>query len=375
MTVGPPCGRAPRVAVGVAALAMVLAACGPTPPVVSPSAPASDAPPASATPATSPDPLATTPAPTATSIPVDPGAARLVWTVDAAGGGGIWTTDLAGGDVRTLVAGLGDTGGTIRDATIVGDAVVYLRDSPAGPRLWIVGPETLATPVIDGVVAFVVDGDGRIVAARDAGASIELLGLGPLGPGGTIPGSPARIGSVSTVGTVDTSIGPFGLAVSPDGRWVAAGWVGGRVDIHGPTWSTLRDVGAPLAVGDDGTLLATVGRAGEAYRLEAGDPPELVELASPDSDPLVAPGTTIVAWPVVDEGGALTAVEVRDLLGGTATTPYPASGLATNVREVAADHVLLEATAFDPLVRTVGYLDLRDGRFATFEAAAPPPPR
>jgi hypothetical protein len=33
--------------------------------------------------------------------------------------------------------------------------------------------------------------------------------------------------------------------------------------------------------------------------------------------------------------------------------------------------VLLEATAFDPLARTVGIVDRRDGRFATFEASAP----
>jgi hypothetical protein len=41
------------------------------------------------------------------------------------------------------------------------------------------------------------------------------------------------------------------------------------------------------------------------------------------------------------------------------------------VREVTTTLVILEATAFDPLHRTVGVLDLRDGHFASFEAAAP----
>lgn len=353
---------------GVAILAgAALAGCGPTVPDPTRSAPTTV--PSASTAPSSPAIATPTVAPSPSEDPVDPAAARLVWTVDAAGGAGIWTTDLAGGDVRTYVAGLGDGGAAIRDATLVGEAVVYLRDSPAGPRLWIARPETPPAPILDGVVAYVVTGDGSVVAARDAGGTIELLRVGPLdGPGGSV-GEPIRIGTVSTVGTVDTSVGPFGLAVSPDGRSVAAGWVGGRVDVLGPTWSTRRDVGAPLAVGDDGALLATTGRAGEAYRLEGED---LVELAPPDSDPVVAPGTTLVAWPVVDAAGTLTAVEVRDLAGGPAS-PFPARGLATNVRELTPDHVLLEATAFDPLVRTVGFLDLRDGRFFTFEATAPTP--
>ncbi len=135
----------------------------------------------------------------------------------------------------------------------------------------------------------------------------------------------------------------------------------------GPTPASLDDVGAPLVVADDGRLVAVTGRAGEAYLVD-GD--RLVELAPVDSDPLALPGTGWVAWPSVAEDGGLVAVEVRDLLAGTTET-YPAGGLATNVRELTASHVILEATAFDPLRRTVTVVDRRDGRWATFEATAP----
>jgi hypothetical protein len=73
---------------------------------------------------------------------------------------------------------------------------------------------------------------------------------------------------------------------------------------------------------------------------------------------------------VVGADGELVAVEVHDLLGGSGRT-YPAGGLATNVREITGDHILLEATAFDPLRRTIAYLDLADDRFTVFEADAP----
>ena len=43
------------------------------------------------------------------------------------------------------------------------------------------------------------------------------------------------------------------------------------------------------------------------------------------------------------------------------------------LRKYEPDHVLLETTPFDPLHRTIGYLELGDGRFGTFEAAAPAP--
>jgi hypothetical protein len=38
---------------------------------------------------------------------------------------------------------------------------------------------------------------------------------------------------------------------------------------------------------------------------------------------------------------------------------------------VTPDHVILEATAFDPQSRTVTVVDRRDGGLATFEAPAP----
>jgi hypothetical protein len=41
------------------------------------------------------------------------------------------------------------------------------------------------------------------------------------------------------------------------------------------------------------------------------------------------------------------------------------------VREISAEHVVLEATAFDPLTRTIGIVDRSTARFQTFEAPAP----
>ena len=123
-------------------------------------------------------------------------------------------------------------------------------------------------------------------------------------------------------------VGPFGFAISPDGRTVAAGWVGGPVEVIGPKPATLRDIGAPLVVADDGRIVAVTGRVGDAYLLE-GD--KLVELAAPESDPVAVPGSGLVAWASIGDDGALDAVEVRDLLAGTSET-YPAGGTATNVR-------------------------------------------
>jgi len=110
-----------------------------------------------------------------------------------------------------------------------------------------------------------------------------------------------------------------------------------------------------------------MGRSGEAYLVD-GD--RLIDLAPPESDPLAVPGTGVVAWAVVDASGELSAVDVRDLLAGTNET-YPVGGPATNVVSVTATHVILEATAFDPLTRTVAVIDRTDGRAATFLASAP----
>ena len=298
---------------------------------------------------------------TTSGDPIDPAAARLVWTVDAAGGAGIWTTDLAGGDVRSFVSGADDSGGAIRDATAIGDVIVFIRDTPGGPVLWLARGDGPPTVLLDGVAEFVVGADDLVVAVRDEGPVRRLYridlrsgaaaGIGELPP---TPNSP--------------EIGPFGTAVAPDGLSVAAGWVGGPVVVVGPNPARYRDVGAPLVVDDDGLLVASTGRAGEAYRVE-GD--TLTELAPPDSDPAVAPGSGIVAWGALGEDGTLRSVELRDLLSGDSRS-YPGSGRATNVRAVTGDHVILEATAFDPLSRTVAYLELATGRFAVFEAAAPP---
>ena len=85
---------------------------------------------------------------------------------------------------------------------------------------------------------------------------------------------------------------------------------------------------------------------------------------------MAVPGSGLVAWASIGDDGALEAVEVRDLLAGTSET-YPAGGTATNVTALTADHVILEATAFDPGTRTIGVVDRRSGRFETFEASAP----
>ena len=180
--------------------------------------------------------------------------------------------------------------------------------------------------------------------------------------------SPAAIAELD-VPDHGPQVGPFGFAISPDGRTVAAGWVGGPVEVIGPASASFRDIGAPLVVGDDGRILAVTGRVGDAYLLD-GD--RLVELAAPESDPLAVPGSGVVAWASIGEDGGLRAVEVRDLIAGTSET-YPADGVATNVVGLGADLVLLEATAFDPVTRTVGVVDRRTATFETFEASAPAP--
>ena len=334
--------------------------CGPTPttgPVASAATPAPQGSPATGGPAASGSPSGSADLPA-----VDPAEGRLVWLVDRAGGLGVWTTDLAGGDVHPYLTGFDEDGTAIRDAQLVGQDVALLRDvpAPAGAELWLVSLTAPPRLLLDRVETYVVRGDREILAVRDEGTTRSIWSV----PTGSDP-------PVSVAGLAfpdgDPELGPFGFAVSPDGRTVAAGWVGGPLEVIGPVPASYADKGAPLVVADDGRLIGVTGRAGEAYRVD-GD--RLVELAPADSDPLAMPGTGWVAWPSVAEDGRLTAVEVRDLLAGRSET-YPAAGLATNVRELSASHVILEATAFDPLTRTVTVVDRRDGRSATFEATAP----
>ena len=294
---------------------------------------------------------------------VDPGAARLVWLVDRAGGFGIWTTDLAGGDVRTYLAGLDEAGVTLRDAAIVGADIVVVRDGPTS-ALWLIpeaGGRDTPRVLLDRVVEYRILSSEEVLAVRDDGGARELWRV-------PLDGSrPTRIWVVPLPADGGGELGPFGVAISPDGQTLAAGWVGGPVEVIGPAPASLLDIGAPLVVEDSGRLVAVTGRAGEAYTLTG----EILEvLAPPDADPGSLSGTGIVAWGIVGADGTLEAVEVHDLLGGSGRL-YPASGRATNVHELTRDHVLLEATAYDPLHRTVAYLDLTDGRFALFEADAP----
>ena len=288
--------------------------------------------------------------------------ARLVWLVDRAGGLGVWTTDLAGGDARSYVAQLDEDGTSLRDAHPVGDDVVLIRETPSAPTpvLWVVSRTAPMRSLLDAVDSFVVSGDREVLAVRDEGSTRTIWRVP------TVGAAPAVAVASFPLPPAGPELGPFGFAVSPDGRTVAAGWVGGPVQVAGPAPASFRDLGAPLVVDDDGRIVAVTGRAGEAY-LVAGD--GLTALAPPDSDPLAIPGSGVVAWATI-ENDKLTSVEIRDLLAGTSAS-YPVDAVPLKVRKVDPTYVLLEATAFDPLSRTVGILDRRDGRFTTFEAPAP----
>lgn len=295
----------------------------------------------------------------ASQAAIAPGVARLVWLVDRAGRFGVWTTDLVGGDVRTYLADLDEAGISLRDPGLVGDEVVVIREA-ATAELWVLSQTAPPRLLLDNVNSFVQSGAREVVAVRDVG-TVRAIWRVPLDGG-----SPAAMAELP-VPDHGPQVGPFGFAISPDGRTVAAGWVGGPVQVIGPAAATFRDIGAPLVVADDGRIVAVTGRVGDAYLLEGG---RLVELAGPESDPLAVPGSGVVAWSSITEEGSLLAVEVRDLLAGTTET-YPAEGAAANVRELTADHVVLEATAFDPGTRTVGVVDRGGDRFQTFEASAP----
>jgi len=241
----------------------------------------------------------------------------------------------------------------------LGAEVVVIRDGPTA-ELWVLSQTDPPRLLLDDVVSFVPSGPGEVLAVRDVETLREIWRV-------PLDGGPAAGIAGLLVPDHGPQLGPFGFAISPDGRTVAAGWVGGPVEVIGPASATHRDIGAPLVVADDGRIVAVTGRVGDAYLLEGGRP---VELAKPESDPLAVPGSGVVAWASLGEDGALVAVEVRDLLAGTSET-YPAEGVATNVHELTTDHVVLEATAFDPMTRTVGVVDRRSGRFQAIEAAAP----
>jgi hypothetical protein len=338
----------------MALLVAIAIGCGPVTPSVSAPVSSGEVPPTSAATAVSAVP---------SLPPIPPGAGRLVWLVDRGGHLGVWTTDLAGGDVAVYATGLDEAGIALRDARLVGDDVAFIRETPATPtsELWVVSRGTPPRLLLDRVATFVVSGEEEVLAVRDEGAKRAVWRVPTTGA------PPLSIAQLPLPPDMP-SLGPFGFAISADGRTVAAGWVGGPLEIIGPIPSSHRDLGAPLIVDDDGRLLAVTGRVGEAYRVDGGG---LVELAPADSDPIVLPGTGTMAWAAVGEDGRLLAVEVRDLSTGANET-LPATGLPTNVTELSATHVIVEATAFDPLERTVGIVDRRDGRYATFQAAAPP---
>ncbi len=333
----------------------------PTPPIPPTPPPASGAPSSGCRSSGAPDGVLPCGSAVASPSPaeIQPGVARLVWLVDNAGRFGVWTTDLVGGDVRTYLADLDEAGISLRDPRPVGDEVVVIRDA-ATAELWVLSQTAPPRLLLDNVNSFVQVGAREVVAIRDAG-TVRAIWRVPLGGA-----APAAISELA-VPDHGPQVGPFGFAISPDGRTVAAGWVGGPVEVIGPASATFRDIGAPLVVADDGTIVAVTGRVGDAYLLE-GD--RLVELAGPESDPLAVSGSGVVAWASIAEDGGLTAVEIRDVLAGTSET-YPADGIATNVQEVTADHIILEATAFDPATRTVGVVDRQSGAFETFEASAP----
>ena len=216
---------------------------------------------------------------------IGPGVGRLVWLADRAGRFGIWTTDLAGADVRTYRSDLDEVGTSLRDARLVGEDVVVIRDGPTA-ELWILSPTAPPRLLLDNVNSFVQSGARELVAVRDVG-TVRAIWRVPL------DGSAAAVIAELPVPDHGPQVGPFGFAISPDGRTVAAGWVGGPVEVIGPKPGRLRDIGAPLVVADDGRIVAVTGRVGDAYRLD-GD--RLVELAAPESDPLAVPGSGLVAW-------------------------------------------------------------------------------
>jgi hypothetical protein len=350
---------AQRVGGLVFALATVSAACGQS--IPSPSIPSSSGGPAPTGGSVLPSDGATPAASPAPPGVVGASEGRLVWLVDSAGRAGLWTTDLVGGDARTYLAALDEGTTTIRDPIPLDDTIVFIADRPGGSELRAIAPGAVARLLLDRVVTIQPDGPDTIVAVRDDGTTRQVVRVHIDGA------APEQLLELPLPVDAVTGSGPFGVAVSPDRRTIAAGWVGGDVTVAGPSPATLTDVGAPLVVGDDGGLAAVIGRAGDAYLVTAAGP---VELAPPDSDPLTLPGTGFVAWPVLDPAGALVAIEVRDVLADARRT-YPAGGEANGIREFRPDHILLEATAFDPLARTVGYLALEDGRFGSFEATAP----
>ena len=338
----------------LALIAAMAAGCG----LVPPSGPTSSG--SRSSPPAVPSPSAATTGVPASAAAIEPGVGRLVWLVDRAGNLGVWSTDLAGGDVRTLAADLDEAGNSLREPHPIGEDVVVIRDAARGPQLWLLSQTAPPRLLLDGVETFVVENDETVLAVQDQRATRGIW---------RVPTSGAAPVALAELPIPDESpeLGPFGFALSPDGQTVAAGWVGGPGVVAGPTQGTFGGSGAPLVVADDGRVIATTGRAGEAYLVD-GD--RLVELAPADSDPLAMPGTASVAWGSVGADGGLVAVEVRDLLAGTSET-YPAAGPATNVIELTPDHVVLEATPFDPLTRTVTVIDRHDGRSTTFEASAP----
>ena len=325
--------------------------------LVAPTGPAGSGPAPAATPSLPTTEVSGAPEPPA----IDPAVGRLVWLADSAGGLGVWTTDLAGGDVRPYLLDIDTETIALRDALPVGRDVALIRDtSGAAGQLYVASLTDPPRLVLDSVETFVVDRDRELLAVRDDGAMRAIWRV-------PIDGSPPAVIAEIPVPDDSPELGPFGFAVSPDGRTVAAGGVGGPLEVVGPAPGSFHDLGAPLVVADDGRVVAVMGRSGEAY-LVGGD--RLTELAPPESDPLAVAGTGVLAWAVVDASGELSAVEVRDLLADTDDT-YPASGPATNVVAVTPNHVILEATAFDPLTRTSAVIDRTDGRAATFLAAAP----
>ena len=158
--------------------------------------------------------------------PSSPGVGRLVWLVDRAGRFGIWTTDLAGADVRTYRSDLDEVGTSLRDARLVGEDVVVIRDGPTA-ELWILSPTAPPRLLLDNVNSFVQSGARELVAVRDVG-TVRAIWRVPL------DGPAAAVIAELPVPDHGPQVGPFGFAISPDGRTVAAGWVGGPVEVIGP---------------------------------------------------------------------------------------------------------------------------------------------
>jgi hypothetical protein len=198
---------------------------------------------------------------------------------------------------------------------------------------------------------------GDIVAAREADVGVEVWWLNAAGD--------ARL--VGAVEATTAETGPFGLAVSPDGRSIAAGWAGDSVRVFGPAPAELREIGSPVIVSDDGEVLIARGVAGDVL---FWDNDTLSTLGFASSDPLARPGSTLVAWHAASSEPGIGSVELFDPVNDTRQSLSVPTRRGMFVSEVGVRYVLLEQPQADAN-RVVLLLDVDSKQFLEFRAAPP----